>query len=120
MKKWLFLFASLFLVSLYACSDDSNEEEEEMMEEEDECEGTTFTYTNDVKSIVDSNCTLSGCHDGSTGLPDFRTFDGIKASATNAASRVNSMNMPPASSGKTLTAAQISTIVCWAANGAPE
>lgn len=119
MKKWLFIVASLFLISIYACGDDSNEEEE-MMKETDECDGTTFTYTNDVKSIVDSNCALSGCHDGSSAQPNFTDYNGFKTFASSASARVNSRSMPPPSSGGSLSDEQIATIVCWAANGAPE
>ncbi len=119
MKKWLFFLSCLFLVSFYACSDDMDEEEE-MMEEENECEGTSFTYTAHVKSIVDSNCALSGCHDGGSAPPNFTTYDGIKAFATGAASRTGAGNMPPVASGRTLTDAQIMIIKCWAENGAPE
>ena len=108
------------MVSFYACSDDMQDEEEEMMEEEDNCDGTSFTYTADVKSIVDSNCTLSGCHDGGSSQPDFRSYAGIMPFASSASLRTSSRNMPPASSGRSLTEDQIRIIQCWAENGAPE
>ncbi|NNF37009.1 MAG: hypothetical protein HKN68_23095 [Saprospiraceae bacterium] len=120
MKKFYFLLALFLLVGVYACGDDMNEEEEEMMEEEDACEGTSFTYTANVKSIVDSSCALSGCHDGGSTPPNFTTYDGIKAFATGAASRTAARNMPPAASGISLSDAEIKTIMCWAENGAPE
>jgi hypothetical protein len=119
MKKFLLLLTCLFIISLYACSDDMKEEEEEMMEE-DVCDGTSFTYTNAIKSIVDANCALSGCHNGSTNLPDFTSYAGIQASASDAAARTRSGSMPPVSSGRELSDEQINTIMCWVEAGAPE
>lgn len=120
MKKIFLLLACLFMISLYACSDDMKEEEEEEMMEEDICDGTSFTYTNAIKSIVDANCALSGCHNGSTSLPDFTSYAGIKANASGAASRTRAGSMPPASSGRELSDEQINTIKCWVEAGAPE
>ena len=93
------------------------EEEEEMM---DDCEGTDFTYTNSIKAIVDNNCALSGCHVAGGDLPDYTTYAGIFSRASGAASRTQAGSMPPASSGKSLTADQIMMIKCWVAAGAPE
>ena len=119
MKKYLLFIACLFLVSFYACSDDMDDMPGGMMEE-DECDGTSYTYTNAIKSIVDSNCALSGCHDGSNERPDFTTYDGISANAGGAASRTAAGVMPPAASGISLTEDQILMIKCWAESGAPQ
>lgn len=118
MKKFLFYFACLFLVSVYSCGEDDLDEEPEPME--DECEGTNFTYTNSIKAIVDNNCALSGCHVAGGDLPDYTTYAGIFSRASGAASRTQAGSMPPASSGKSLTADQIMMIKCWVAAGAPE
>ena len=115
-KIWIFL--ALMCVGFTACSGDELMEEEMM--EEDDCADTNFTYTNDVKQILESSCALSGCHNGQTSLPDYTNYDGIFAVSTRAASRVQSRSMPPASAGITLSDSDINTIVCWVENGAPE
>ncbi len=116
-KIWILL--ALFTIGgLMACSDDDSMEME--MEEEDDCADTNFTYTNDVKQILESSCALSGCHNGQTSLPDYTNYAGILAVSTRAASRVKAGSMPPASAGITLSDSDINTIVCWVENGAPE
>lgn len=117
MKKFLFLLICLFSVAMYSCGDNEIEEEEEM---EDNCEGTSFTYTNAVKAIVDSNCALSGCHVAGGDLPDYTSYDLISSAANSVASRTRTRSMPPARSGRSLTDEQIKTIKCWVEDGAPE
>lgn len=122
MKKFiLILFASAFI---YACGSDStdpipgggNEEEN------DECEGTSYTYSNDVAAIVNSSCALAGCHvNGNTqGLPDFTMYQNLFDRRSTVSSRVNAGTMPPSTSGITLTDAQKLIITCWVKAGAPQ
>ncbi len=121
MKNYYFLFLCAFIFTIFGCSDDmdiENEQEQEMMD--DNCEGTSYTYDADIKSIIDSNCATSGCHNGSASIPDFTTYDGVFGSRNSVKSRTSARTMPPASSGKSLTDAQIQMIACWVDSGAPE
>ena len=81
----------------------------------------TITYTKYIKSIVDGNCALGGCHDGSNSNPDFRTYEVVKdrAEAGRIKARAfdeSSSRMPPPSN-PALTAAQKELLDCWLNNG---
>ena len=81
----------------------------------------TVTYAKYIKPIADQNCAISGCHDGSTGLPDYRTYEGFKDRAQAGrvkirAIDVNPTPMPP-DAAKALTDQQKQLITCWLTNG---
>jgi cytochrome c5 len=81
----------------------------------------TITYTKHIKGIVEANCTLSGCHDGTNGNPLLGTYDQFKdrADAGRIQARVideTPSRMPPAPS-PALTAEQKALISCWLSNG---
>lgn len=61
----LLLFCGLF-VQVTSCSKD------------DECSTTNITYSNTVKSIFDSNCTLSGCHNSGSVNGSLASYDDAK------------------------------------------
>ncbi len=120
MEKISLIGSLLSIITLFlfmSCSDDSSSTNPGGMN--NECEGTAFTYSGQVASIINSSCALAGCHVGGA-LPDFRTFSGVFANRSNIRSMVSSRNMPPAGSGISLSTQEINTIVCWVANGAPQ
>jgi hypothetical protein len=67
----------------------------------------------EIKAIVNANCAVSGCHAGNVS-PDFRNDDNIRNRAGRIAARTSSRTMPPSSSGKSLSQAEIDLISCWA------
>lgn len=73
----------------------------------------------EVETIVTTNCAVSGCHAGNVS-PDFRDRATILSRASRIGARTGNTSMPPASSGRSLTQAQIDAIACWVADGAPE
>ena len=78
------------------------------------CDGSKPTFTNGVKSIIDSKCASSGCH------PGYSTYNGIKGITQNGdftKEVLNDQSMPKNSS---LSQDQINTLQCWANNGFPE
>lgn len=81
---------------------------------------TVPTYNSNVKEIIDSNCTLSGCHDGGSGAPgNFKNFQGLNQVTTSGAfsRRVIDIKDMPASGS--LTDAEFNILKCWAAEGFP-
>lgn len=74
------------------------------------------TFAN-VKAIIQTNCAVSGCHNGSR-PPDFTSDANIQGSANRIQIRTGARTMPPPSSGRTLTDAEIEAIACWVADGA--
>lgn len=71
----------------------------------------------DVRSIITTNCAISGCHDGSRS-PNLTSDNGIQNSAERIKARTTARSMPPSSSGRSLTAEQIELIACWVDDGA--
>lgn len=75
---------------------------------------TGVSYENSIKTIIESNCAISGCHNGSVS-PDLRTFGSIQSNASRIKARTANRSMPR---GRTLTQAQIDLIACWVDDGA--
>ncbi|MCO6360570.1 hypothetical protein [Roseivirga pacifica] len=70
-----------------------------------------------IQSIVQTNCAVSGCHNG-TQSPNLTTAAGIQSNAGRIQARTSAGTMPPASSGRSLTNAEIAAIACWVNDGA--
>ncbi len=99
--------------------------------EDDPCDSHVATYDGDVKAIVNSSCSFSGCHSGAaTGSAyignadaiDFTSYAGMKAAVEdgrfNARVLADGADMPP--DPLTLTPAQIEILTCWKDAGFPE
>ena len=74
------------------------------------------TFAN-INAIIQTNCAVSGCHNGSQ-PPNFTSAANIQSSANRIQIRTGARTMPPPSSGRTLTDAEIEAIACWVADGA--
>lgn len=70
-----------------------------------------------VRSIITSNCAVSGCHNGST-FPNMTVDANIVAQASRIKARTSANTMPPQGSGFSLTQQQIDEITCWVDDGA--
>jgi hypothetical protein len=73
-----------------------------------------ITYNNSVKNIIQTNCAISGCHNGSIS-PNLSTFSAIKSNADLIKSKTANRSMPR---GRTLSQTQIDAIACWVNDGA--
>ncbi|WP_224996631.1 SprB repeat-containing protein [Cesiribacter sp. SM1] len=78
--------------------------------------GTSFDGT--VKSIIEANCAVAGCHVSGTGRANFTQFSQIQNNAAAIKEKTHSKIMPPPASGKSLSAAEIAAIACWVDDGA--
>ncbi len=77
---------------------------------------SSVSYVNDIKPILDTNCNVAGCHNGSLGATrDWRTYANVKDNAAFIKTRTANKTMPP--SGP-LTQKQIDQITCWVDDGA--
>ncbi len=89
------------------------------------CEGVA-SYDTNIKTVIETNCSYSGCHDGSPGVPGvYLDFDGIEPSLNDGTfeERVaNRSDMPPsyATGPTTLTQEELDLIICWISEGYPE
>lgn len=91
--------------------------EESLFGKEENCAEPVLFSTN-IQPIIQANCALSGCHAAGGSLPALTTYEQVKARAAAVQHLTESMQMPPAASGKSLTPAEIQEISCWVAQGA--
>lgn len=77
-----------------------------------------ISYSSSVKSIIDLNCAISGCHIAGTSRVDFTVFSNVQTQATNIRTRTQNGVMPPSDSDRSLTDTEIGTIACWVDDGA--
>ena len=70
-----------------------------------------------IQPIIETNCAVSGCHNGSV-APNFTRVATIQDRAARIRARTSAKTMPPPSSGRTLTDAQIKQLACWVDGGA--
>ncbi|HEY8937457.1 MAG TPA: hypothetical protein VIM65_19665 [Cyclobacteriaceae bacterium] len=79
---------------------------------------TGISWSNEVKSIIDTNCAISGCHVSGSQSPNLSSFSTLKNNANAIKSRVVSRAMPP--DGRSITQEQIDKIACWVDDGAKQ
>jgi hypothetical protein len=107
-------FLFLVVVVLFSCSKD---EEKSIAVA---CDGSNLTYNSGVSSIINSNCTDSGCHNSGSQHGGFTSYSGIKPLLTNGSfnsSVIVNQSMPK---GSSLTQSQLNKLKCWVDNGFPE
>lgn len=115
-SKVLFFF---IFIGVYACTKDS-------VDPVDNSCGSSFSYNDDVKLIIDNSCAYSGCHDGGGGAPgNYTSFDGLNdvlMSGFFMSRVVFTKDMPPSyATGPTeLTNNELSIIEEWLSAGFPE
>lgn len=73
-----------------------------------------ISYQNSIRTIIETDCAISGCHNGSVS-PDLRSFSSIQSSANRIKARTQNRSMPR---GRTLTQTEIDLIACWVDDGA--
>jgi hypothetical protein len=81
-----------------------------------------YTFSDDVRPIIETKCAISGCHNGDLGQDynwlNFETFH-RRAESGLVKFRVTHRIMPPSSSAAgPLSQEQINAIACWSDQGA--
>jgi uncharacterized membrane protein len=107
-KRGLFVFGTLFAISCSTPKKTATVEEA--------CASPAPSYTAAIKGIIESKCSVDGCH--SNGKGDFRVFENLKHEADEGEIMkmvVTKKVMPP---GNPLPADQIKLINCWLKDGA--
>lgn len=83
------------------------------------CQPEITTYSEVIEPIIDNNCALPSCHDGSnTLLPNFTILKNLQNNPLLLKNFIVTRTMPPSNSGIVLTVKQIDDIACWVDNGA--
>ncbi|MGN6420516.1 MAG: hypothetical protein ACTHMC_23605 [Pseudobacter sp.] len=95
-----------------------NQKEELLYSGGNDCSGVNSSYATTVQPIIQSSCTLSGCHDGpsTNGPGPLTSYDRVKDASARIRRVVISREMPK---GGSLSAEQIKSIVCWIDSGTP-
>jgi hypothetical protein len=92
----------------------------------DNCDSlSNYTYTNYVASVLNNNCTFSGCHNAGSSNGDFTTYLGIKINVDNGTflNRVLvTKDMPPSytTGPSTLSDCDLLKLKKWLDAGAPQ
>lgn len=85
------------------------------------CEPSVITYSEVIAPIININCALPACHNGSNpAIPDWTVLENVQAYASDIKEQTGNRTMPPSSSGKILTAEEIANIACWVDSGAQD
>jgi len=80
------------------------------------------TYVSHVRAILQQNCLVSGCHDGTNAMrKPLRTYEEVMEVVDWVERRaVIEKTMPPAASGGPLSEEEIRLLRCWFERGTPE
>lgn len=78
------------------------------------CNGTDATYNANVKTIINANCTGSGCH------PSYSSYSGIKNVLDNGAFNSKVIEQKTMPKGKRLSDDELSILKCWVDGGYKE
>lgn len=75
------------------------------------------SWQEDVMPIIMTSCAKSGCHDGESGRVSLMNYENVELNANQIKQRVINRSMP---FDAALPESQISLIVCWIEDGAPD
>lgn len=93
------------------------ENEEALFGEPEECT-TPVLFESEIRPLIQANCAFSGCHAAGGTSPELTTFELVQARATDIRHMTQSRQMPPPSSGRSLSQEEIDKIACWVEQGA--
>ena len=112
----------LFLFSLVLLLPGCKKEEASPID----CTGLTPTYTSDIRTILDSHCAISGCHNTFShqeGI-DLSNYQDASAASHNAnflgAIQHKKGYQPMPKDAPKLSDSNIQLMTCWVQNGSPE
>lgn len=108
-QKWLFY---MLLIALAACTTDT-------VTPADPCDNV-MTYDAGIRDIVRNKCNFSGCHDGSSGVGNYNSYQGMQRIVQNDAFRMEVVIAKTMPKSGMLTEAEFEALRCWSENGYPE
>ncbi len=89
------------------------------------CDTLMPTYANEVKPVIDMNCSYAGCHSAGASIGDFTHYSSMKSRLDGGQFETRVLfikDMPPpyASGPKELSTDELNLLECWLQNGYPE
>ena len=125
MKGLFSLLPAAFALHLLGCGGGDSEPPDDAGAPEIDCDAETIPSYTDVRAFD----TCTNCHstekegverNGAPPSLNFNTYEGAAAAATRMVTQVSMGNMPPPSSGFSLTADEKDELYVWAQCGTPE
>lgn len=71
----------------------------------------------EIRFLLNRKCASSGCHDGSSGYGDFRTYDGMQTDISNGNIEAEVIQKGTMPQDDTLSTMEFHLIQCWIDNG---
>lgn len=115
MKKIILSGALLSFVVLSGCYFDNKEELYPNLTSD--CD-KSLTYNTGIKTLIDNNCSTSGCHVPGGGAIDLSTYSLVKANSAKITDRAIVQKNMPAPSG--MSSCNITKLDNWIKAGMPE
>lgn len=129
------IFASLVLLSgivmLTTLGCTKNKTMEEVIP--DICDTIDVAYNDEIKTLINLNCSYSGCHDGNlAGIGDFTNYEGLLSRLENGMIKAHAIDLPkedpdhmppyytPVGNPTDLTTEEADMLLCWILDGYPE
>jgi hypothetical protein len=115
------LIVSVALCFLYSCVNHDLSEDEAAVPFVVDCTGATeYSYSEDIVDIINANCAVSGCHDGSTTLPNWTNHETLADEGAEVQRRItlplnHPEKMPRVGS---ITTEERQKLYCWIEQGA--
>ena len=114
MKKIFFL--AVLALGMESCYYDN--EEELYPSDPNSCNTDSLTYDNQIGSLINTNCSVSGCHAAGGESPTLTTYQEVKSNIDRIEIRaLIEKTMPPTGP---LPQCELSQLTQWIADGAPE
>ncbi len=79
-----------------------------------------MTYDGGIRELVRNKCNFSGCHDGSSGVGNYNSYNGIRRVLENGSFRQEVVVQRTMPKSGTLTDEEFENLKCWSDNGFPE
>ncbi|RAW01233.1 hypothetical protein [Pseudochryseolinea flava] len=85
-----------------------------------ECTEEVLRYEVDIVPIINANCAISGCHDGSNSLPDWTDHETLAGEGAEVQRRITLPLNDPAKMPRvgSITAEERQKLFCWIEQGA--
>ena len=80
------------------------------------CEDTDFTYNDEVKIIIDANCSTSGCHDQNATIGDFSSYIELEKYLNNGKFKKHVFTLGDMPKGFDLSFNDKAVLQCWMEN----
>lgn len=85
-----------------------------------DCTTADVDYTQNIVPIINTKCAFTGCHDGASGIPDWKVLSNLQEHAAEVQRRTQLPATDPDHMPRTgsLTESEKTALYCWIENGA--